>query len=75
MFFGFNLMCSGCCLMPLHGIKYQDLKIKCQDLKDGIRNVADGSHSFTSLDPNSKAFIHALIHSFTHKLLLSTYYV
>ena len=48
MFFGFNLMCSGCYLMPLHGSKYQDLKIKCQDLKDGIRNVVDGSHSFTS---------------------------
>lgn len=27
------------------------------------------------LDPNSKAFIHALIHSFTYKLLSSTYYV
>ena len=48
MFFGFNPMCSGCSLMPLHGIKYQDLKIKCQDLKDGIRNVADGSHSLAS---------------------------
>lgn len=40
MFSGFNLMYSDCCLMPLHGIKYEDLKIKYQDLKDSIRNAA-----------------------------------
>lgn len=34
--------------MPLCGIKYQDVKIKYQDLKSDIRNTADSSHSFTS---------------------------
>ena len=80
MFFGFNLMCSGCCLMPLHGIKYQELKINFRISRVVLEKLLTAPTVFfffisekalprPYLDPNSKTFIHTLIHSFTHKLL------